>query len=302
MPALEQVETPKIAGFVSKGRSKNQERIEQDEKEIEELERQLRGETETPEKTGNNAKTKETEDQEDDNTEDENLTREEQTYKKRYGDLRRHQQKVEKDLKEKIEALEKRLEAKPEGIVPPKSDEDIEAWMKKYPDVAGIVSGLIAKETEKRLAKTNTTLQKIQESEEAGKLEKARRAIIKAHSDFEDLEASDEFHDWVDEQPSWIANALYDNADDPKAVIRVLDLYKADNAGITPRKKEEKDAASDVSTKGRRTSVDADSEKGTIRESDVAKMSDAEYAKNEDAIMEAMKTGKFIYDMTGGAR
>ena len=37
---------------------------------------------------------------------------------------------------------------------------------------------------------------------------------------------SDEFHDWVDEQPKWVQDALYENSDDPASVIRVIDLYK----------------------------------------------------------------------------
>jgi hypothetical protein len=31
-------------------------------------------------------------------------------------------------------------------------------------------------------------------------------------------------------------------------------------------------------------------------------MSDKEYAKNQEAIMEAMRTGKFVYDLSGAAR
>jgi hypothetical protein len=34
----------------------------------------------------------------------------------------------------------------------------------------------------------------------------------------------------------------------------------------------------------------------------VSKMSAQEYDANEDAIMEAMKTGKFEYDLSGAAR
>ena len=39
-----------------------------------------------------------------------------------------------------------------------------------------------------------------------------------------------------------------------------------------------------------------------LKESVVQKMSTAQYEKNQDAIMEAIRTGKFIYDVSGNAR
>lgn len=303
MPEVDTIESPKIAGFVSRKANNNKERIEREEKEVEELEKKLRGEGQEAEKESSDATTKEGEaasNKEGDTDEDEGLSSEQRNYKKRYGDLRRHQQKVEADLKKEIEDLKARVNAG-DKINPPKSDEDIEAWIKKYPDVAGVVQGLIAKETEKRLADSKTDLDELRKSQETNKLEKSRRAILEAHSDFEELEDSDGFHDWVDDQPDWISKALFENSDDAKAVIRVLDLYKSDTSGITPKKKSDKDAATSISTKGRST-PDASNEKGKIRESDVQKMSNNEYAKREDEIMEAMATGKFIYDVSGGAR
>ena len=39
-----------------------------------------------------------------------------------------------------------------------------------------------------------------------------------------------------------------------------------------------------------------------IKESDIAKMSDMEYAKHADKITEAHRSGKIIYDLSGNAR
>lgn len=300
MPELEQVETPKTAGFVSRGKNKNAERIAAEEKEIEELEKQLRGETQEASEE-DTKETTEVKEEAAEANDTEELKGEEKTYKKRYGDLRRHQQKVEKELKDKIAELENQINNGGKDIALPKSDEDLAAWMKKYPDVAGIVKTLVAKETEARLADSKKDLEALRESQTQSKLEKARQEIMKAHPDFEELERSDDFHDWVDEQPKWIADALFENSDEPAAVIRVLDLYKSDSTGLTPEKKTAKDVAKSVSTKGR-TNPDASQDKGKIRESQVAKMSDKEYEKNEAAIMEAMRTGNFVYDLSGGAR
>ncbi len=51
-----------------------------------------------------------------------------------------------------------------------------------------------------------------------------------------------------------------------------------------------------------KASPTADESNNYIRESQVDKMSDKEYAKNQEAIMEAMRTGKFVYDLSGAAR
>jgi len=46
----------------------------------------------------------------------------------------------------------------------------------------------------------------------------------------------------------------------------------------------------------------ADETKSYLKESVVNKMSSQEYEKNVDNIMEAIRSGKFIYDISGSAR
>jgi len=41
---------------------------------------------------------------------------------------------------------------------------------------------------------------------------------------------------------------------------------------------------------------------GTIKESDVSRMSSKEFEEKQDQINEAMRNGKFVYDITGSAR
>jgi hypothetical protein len=90
--------------------------------------------------------------------------------------------------------------------------------------------------------------------------------------------------------------------DDPDSVIRVIDLYKIDN-GETPqaRRAKTKDAAKSIG-KGSRTKVDPTEGGSMIKESDVAKMSAKEFEAREQEITKAMRTGKFVYDLSAGAR
>ena len=314
MPELQAVETQKNAGFVQRGSNyaRKQERIKQEEEEISKLEAQARGEeVEENEPDGEGSETtevqatgdteqKETDLKEETQEDDSNLSREEKSLKKRYGDLRRHMSEKENEWKERLSALEKRMEG--ENIRPPKSSEDIEQWASKYPDVAGIVETIAAKKAQEMFSKAEGKLQELNEAHEEASRVKAENIIRKTHKDFDDLRAADEFHDWADEQPKWVQDALYENSDDPKSVVRVIDLYKSDK-GLTPAAKKEKTkAAASSVTRRTKTQVDVADANDVIRESDVARMSDKQFEERSDEINKAIRSGKFVYDVSGKAR
>ena len=299
MPELAEVETQKTAGFVDRGynHEKKRSQMEAEEEEIRKLEAEQRGETDEeqqPEKEASKEKEADTE------VKEETLSAEEKSFKKRYGDLRRHMQEKEKEWDEKFQAFEKRLEK--ESIVPPKSDEDIEEWSKEYPDVAGIVETIAAKKAQEMFSKAEARMQEFDKIQTEAERTKAESVIRKSHEDFDDLRASEEFHTWVEEQPKWVQDALYENSDDPASVVRVIDLYKVDK-GLTKtaKKAKAKQAASTV-TKRTKTQVDVEDANDAIRESEVAKMSDMEFEERSDEINKAIRSGKFVYDVSGKAR
>ena len=147
MPELAEVETPTTAGFVDRGYNyeKKRKRMEAEEEEIRKLEAEARGEKSTDEEQQPEEEATE-EEKADTEVKEETLSAEEKSFKKRYGDLRRHMQEKEKEWDEKFKAFEKRLEK--ESIIPPKSDEDIEEWAKEYPDIAGVVETIAAKKAQ----------------------------------------------------------------------------------------------------------------------------------------------------------
>ena len=174
-----------------------------------------------------------------------------------------------------------------------------EAWAEKYPDVAGIVETIATKKAQEMFEKADTRLKELDEAQSEANRVKAENKIRESHSDFDKLRESDEFHNWADEQPKWVQDALYENIEDAKSVARVIDLYKIDK-GITNKKKpkpEEKAAASSVKTKSAATPEPDESSK-YIKESDVARMSIKEYEKRQEEILDAQRSGKFIYDMS----
>ena len=300
MPELTEVEAPKTAGFVDRGYNyeRKRKRIEEEEKEIERLEAAQRGESteedEPKEEEVVEAKEADTE------VEEATLSPEERSFKKRYGDLRRHMQEKEKEWNEKFEAFEKRM--KKDSIVPPKSDEDIEEWAKEYPDVAGIVETIAAKKAQEMFSKADARLKELDQAQSEAQRVKAENQIRKAHEDFDDLRSSDEFHNWAEEQPKWVQDALYENADDPASVVRVIDLYKVDKGLTKTAKKEKAKEAASTITRRTKTDVDVDDANDVIRESDVAKMSAKEFEARSDDINKAIRSGKFVYDVSGNAR
>ena len=296
-----EVSTPKKVGFINRGSTyeAKQAKLEQDEKEIEELlKAQAEGtQEETEEKE--ESQTEEIEVEAKEEEDDSNLSREEKSFKKRYGDLRRHMATKEKEWKEEVEKVK---ESSTANFRTPKTDEDIEAWAKEYPDVASIVETIAERKAAERFKQAEDRFKELDDAKYEASRTKAETEIRKSHSDFDELREADDFHDWVEEQPKWVRDALYENSDDAKSVVRVLDLYKVDN-GLTPsaRKSKAKDAAKTV-TKRTRTKVDANDANSMISESDVQKMSDSEFEERYEEIQGAMASGKFIYDVSGKAR
>ena len=228
------------------------------------------------------------------------LSKEEESFKKRYGDLRRHMQEKEQEFKLELEKLKSQLERSTKNeLVLPKSEDEIAAWAKKYPDVAGIVEAIADKKASERSSDLDKRLKEIEDLRVQAKKDKAEAELMSLHPDFTEIRKADEFHEWAEAQPKWVQDALYENVDDAKSVARVIDLYKADK-GIVKQKttSSDKAAASSVNAKTRNT-PEADESKSYFRESQVNKMSTKEYEKNADAIMDAIRSGKFVYDVSG---
>jgi len=296
----------------SASHARNAARVQREEEELRKLMAQARGETdeestsdiqqeateEAPQEASREADTNE--EPQESNKEEVKLSKEEESFKKRYGDLRRHMQEKEQEYKLELEKIKAQLDKSAKNeLVLPKSEDEIAAWAKKYPDVAAIVEAIADKKASERSSDLDKRLKEIEELRVQAKKDKAEAELMSLHPDFTEIRAADEFHEWAEAQPKWVQDALYENVDDAKSVARVIDLYKADK-GIVKQKttSSDKAAASSVNAKTRNT-PEADESKSYFRESQVNKMSTKEYEKNADAIMDAIRSGKFVYDVSG---
>jgi len=284
MSDVTQVEVePQKTAFISRPYSR-EEKLKQEEEELQEL---IEGQKQ---------------DASSEEVEEEPTNAEERTFKKRYSDLRRHQQKQTDELKTEINNLKAQLEqSTKKQIKLPKSDEDIETWAKEYPDVAGIVETIAIKKAAEQQASLEEKVKALDDMQQSVHKQRAETELLQFHPDFEEIRNDDDFHTWAEEQPQWVQNALYENDNDARSAARAIDLYKADR-NITAKKSSSKDAAKSVSTKGKRSKPASDDSGNSYKESDVQRMSAREYEKHSDDIMEAIRNGKFIYDVSGSAR
>ena len=236
--------------------------------------------------------------------EEEPTNAEEKTFKKRYSDLRRHQQKQAEDFKQEIEQLKSQLSsATKKEMKLPKSDEDLESWAKNYPDVAAIVETIAMKKAKEQADSLEERMKAIDEMQYDAKKEKAEAELMRLHPDFDEIRDSDDFHEWAEEQPKWVQDALYEKDNDARSAARAIDLYKGDRGiGKKSKGKNDKGAAEAVAPKNKASKPQGDETSTYLRESEVQTMSPQQYEKQADEIMEAIRSGKFIYDVAGSAR
>jgi hypothetical protein len=198
-------------------------------------------------------------------------------------------QSKESQYAEEISKLKSQLESVTKRQVKlPKSDEELEEWAERYPDVAKIVETIATKKAIEARKDVEEKLAAVDKMQHAVKVKEAESELSRLHPDY---------HSWVEVQPKWIQDALYENETDFLAAAKAIDLYKLE----TKPKPTTKDAAKSVG-RPRRSQEPALETKAKWSESAVKKLSGKDYERFEDEIMDAIRTGNFEYDISGGAR
>jgi len=176
--------TPKRVAFMNKPYA-NEDRIKRDEDELAEL-LEARKEPVVKEVV-----------------EEEPASAEERTFKKRYGDLRRHTQQKEQELLKRIEELEAKSAAST-SVTVPKSDDELETWMKDNPELASIIETLASKKAAEQSATLSSRFEELDQRERDTLVARAEQELLSFHPDIDEIRDSDEFHDWAGEQPKWV--------------------------------------------------------------------------------------------------
>jgi hypothetical protein len=227
---------------------------------------------------------------------------EEATFKKRYGDLRSFSQKRENELTAKIDALQRQLnEATGNQMKFPKTEDEVSEWAQKYPDVYDLVVTIARKNAIEVTKDLDTRMTAVSQRELEAEQREAQKKLLGAHPDFLELKETEEFQAWVEAQPTFVYNTLYESWD-ADAAIRVVDLYKIDTGKKAPKKREEtKEFATNPVPGHTGASRPEGNNELKWTESKVAKTPWREQEKHIEEIEKAMQNPAF-YDLSGGAR
>ena len=157
-------------------------------------------------------------------------------FKKRYGDLKRHYDTKLNEWKQEKEMFQAKLavEAKKHDIKKlPKTEEELESFKEKYPDVYDVVETISALQASDRVKDIEGRLEELRYKEQEAVVKTAEKQLLNIHPDFVDLKENENFLNWLEEQPNNISDGIFKNNTDVKWAARVVDLFKADIG--TPR-------------------------------------------------------------------
>ena len=215
-------------------------------------------------------------------------------YKKRYDDLKKHyDEKIAefKKYKEEQEAmvLTKNQIASNIGT----TTEELESFKDEYPDVYKAMQTISSQHTQEQTQKLESEINALKEKEQRLVEEQARKELLTAHSDFFELKDTDEFLEWLEDQPSSIADGVLKNSTDSKWAIRVLDLYKSDKGLVkkqSRRSKKSAEAAEFIATKDKVVAEGKNERIWTV--SEISRLKPHEFDKYEKEIDKASREGR----------
>ena len=225
-------------------------------------------------------------------------------YKKRYSDLKKHYDTKLNEWKQQQELLQAELSmAEKSKALPelPKSEEELEEFRTKYPDVYDVVETISSLKASDKVKEIEGRLEDLKVKEQEAIVQTAEQELLSLHPDFEGLKEDQKFLDWLDEQPQSISDGIYKNNTDTKWAARVIDLFKADIGQVSKtrstkqNKQSPKKAAEAVTkTKQRRYIEDLQDDTKVWTVAEISKLKPREFALVEKQIDKAAKEGRVV--------
>ena len=220
-------------------------------------------------------------------------------YKKRYDDLKRYYDRKLGEWNNKEGDLKAQLQANRPKYTPPKSEEELNAFKKDYPDIYGVVETVSHLQSQTEMKGLQEEVDSLKKANTALSQRDAQLELSKLHPDFNSIKESDDFHNWADSQPMEIKSWIYENNSNGKLAARAVDLYKKDRGlGLDKKPNEDKQVnrGADLLVKTNEQIQPPTNNKIIFKSSDFDKMSDAEFEKREQEILTAQREGRVIND------
>jgi hypothetical protein len=220
-------------------------------------------------------------------------------YKKRYDDLKKHYDGRVNSFKTREDELLAEVRSNRPKYKSPKSSEELAAFKKEYPDVYGVVESVSHLQASKETEDLKEEIKSLKKTNESISRQEAETRLSRLHPDFTEIRESDDFHSWATSQPEQIKGWIYGNNADATLASRAIDLFKQD----TGKSKQQSEVSGDLIPASEMIKVTntKDIGYGTKKiwtRSQIAAMSQSEFAKNEGAIEEAQRNGRVVNDMS----
>lgn len=224
---------------------------------------------------------------------------EEETFKKRYGDLRRHMQQKESGFKKEVDELRAQVSQLTTlaNAPMPSTKEEFEAWKAKYPQIASFIEIIADEKATARASQLQEELAGVKEKLVVTERDKAWATLLSLVPDIETVVKSDEYRSWLGEQPMFVQEEL-NTSEDPHRVAYWIGVYRTATKKPVSANKDNKLAALDTSVRNTGITPGPQSGKWKYTQQQIAKMSTEEYEKQENEIIAARNAGQILDDMS----
>ncbi len=218
-----------------------------------------------------------------------------QLFKERYVNLKRHHDSNIFEARNRIKELEQQVSSTGK-LTPPKTAEEMKLFQEENPDMFAAMQSLAMGQSNhidpRRVARLEEEL-----------LESRQRTAIEqikiVHPDYIDVIANPAFEAWLGNQSAMVKSMVEENSTDSAAFIRALDLYKLDNGTTTASKgtsfmKSNNDAsAADAININGASIADVGTPQGRIwTREEIGKLHPKEFAHFEEEIDTAWAEGR----------
>lgn len=220
---------------------------------------------------------------------------EDQLFKERYVNLKRHHDSKIFEARNRIKELEGQVSSIGQ-LTPPKTAEEMKLFKEQNPDMFAAMESLL-------ISKSNNIdpnrVAKLEEELFNSRQHTAMEQIKIVHPDYVDIISDSNFESWLARQSEMVKGLVEQNSTDSGAFIRALDLYKLDTGTTTASKgtsfmKSNNDAsAADAININGASIADVGTPQGRIwTREEIGKLHPKEFARFEEEIDTAWAEGR----------
>lgn len=216
-------------------------------------------------------------------------------WKKRHDDLKRYYDKRVNEWKAKEKELKDQVKTNQPKYTPPTSKEELEKFREENPDLFAVIETTAHFRAGEEIKELQEKIAEVEEKLGYTEAAKAYAELKMLVPDFEEVRASEDFHNWAEQQPQEIQDWVYKNSTNVELAAKAINMYKYDRNATsiqqkppTPRPEEKAAEAISITTR----QEEPGEQKKIWSRAEIAGLSDAQYEKYRDEIDLAFSEGR----------